>query len=221
MSAIRLQTELPGPRSRELMARRAAAVPRGPYNATPIFVKEGRGARLVDVDGNELLDFAGGIGCVNVGHANAAVVEAAVRAARPAHPRLLPRHALRGLRPAGRAAERARAGRLREEDAARQLRRRGGGERGEDRARGHRPPAVIAFEDGFHGRTLLALTLTSKVHPYKAGFGPFAPEVYRAPYALLLPLPVRARAPRRARSPARTRSRTCSSATWPRRAWRR
>ena len=55
--------------------------------------------------------------------------------------------------------------------------------------------AVLAFEDGFHGRTLLAMSLTSKVHPYKAGFGPFAPEIYRAPYRLLLPLLVPPRVP--------------------------
>src|SRR5262245_65079991 len=67
MSAIQLKTELPGPRSRELFARREKAVPRGSYNATPIFVKEGQGAIVTDVDGNRLLDFAGGIGCLNVG----------------------------------------------------------------------------------------------------------------------------------------------------------
>ena len=64
MAAIELITELPGPRSRALMARREAAIPRGPYNATPIFVNEAHGASLIDVDGNRLLDFAGGIGCV-------------------------------------------------------------------------------------------------------------------------------------------------------------
>jgi 4-aminobutyrate aminotransferase/(S)-3-amino-2-methylpropionate transaminase len=77
MSAIQLKTELPGPQSRALFARREAAVPRGPYNASEIFVKEGRGAVLTDVDDNQLLDFAGGIGCVNVGHANDEVVKAA------------------------------------------------------------------------------------------------------------------------------------------------
>ncbi|HEY7509232.1 MAG TPA: 4-aminobutyrate--2-oxoglutarate transaminase [Vicinamibacteria bacterium] len=183
MSAIRLRTEVPGPRARELMARRAAAVPRGPYNATPIFVKEGRGARLVDVDGNELLDFAGGIGCVNVGHANAAVVEAAsAQLAALTHGcfhvtpyegyvRLAER--LNALAPGAFAKKTmlANSGAEAVENAVKIAR----------AATGR--PAVIAFEDGFHGRTLLALTLTSKVHPYKAGFGPFAPEVYRAPYA--------------------------------------
>lgn len=77
MTSIRLKTRIPGPRSTELLARREAAVPRGPFNATPIFIEEGRGATLTDVDGNRLLDFAGGLGCLNVGHANEAVVKAA------------------------------------------------------------------------------------------------------------------------------------------------
>src|SRR5918994_3855435 len=183
MSAIRLKTELPGPRSREWMARRAAAVPRGPYNATPIFVKEGRGARLVDVDDNELLDFAGGIGCLNVGHANSAVVEAATaQLAQLTHGcfHVTPYEGYVRL------AERLNA--LVPGDFAKKtLLSNSGAEAVENAVKIARAatgrPAVIAFEDGFHGRTLLALTLTSKVHPYKAGFGPFAPEVYRAPYA--------------------------------------
>jgi len=77
MSVIELKTPVPGPRSRELMARRQAAVPRGPFHATPVFIQEARGASLTDVDGNRFLDFAGGIGCLNVGHANPAVVRAA------------------------------------------------------------------------------------------------------------------------------------------------
>jgi 4-aminobutyrate aminotransferase/(S)-3-amino-2-methylpropionate transaminase len=183
MSAIRLKTELPGPRSRELMARRTAAVPRGPAHATPLFVREGRGARLVDVDDNELLDFAGGIGCLNVGHANPAVVEAAqAQIAQLTHGcfhvtpyegyvRLAER--LNVLVPGAfpKKTLLANSGAEAVENAVKIAR----------AATGRQ--AVIAFEDGFHGRTLLAMTLTSKVHPYKAGFGPFAPEVYRAPYA--------------------------------------
>ena len=81
-------------------------------------------------------------------------------------------------------------------------------------------PAVLAFEDGFHGRTLLALSLTSKVHPYKAGFGPFAPEIYRAPYAYCYRCSYHLTTPPAA-SPASTRSRTSSSATSRRRRSRR
>jgi 4-aminobutyrate aminotransferase/(S)-3-amino-2-methylpropionate transaminase len=182
MGAIELVTEIPGPRSRALMARRAAAVPRGPYNAAPIFVKEGRGALLTDVDGNRLIDFAGGIGCVNVGHAH----EAVVRAAREQLERLT--HGCFHVTPYEayvRLAERLNA--LAPGDFPKKtLFANSGAEAVENAVKIARAatgrPAVLAFEDGFHGRTLLALTLTSKVHPYKAGFGPFAPEVYRAPY---------------------------------------
>lgn len=183
MSAIQLKTEIPGPRSRELFARREAAVPRGPYNATPIFVKEGRGARLTDVDGNQLLDFAGGIGCLNVGHANPEVVAAArEQLGRFTHAcfHVTPYEGYVSLAermnalvpgPGPKKTLFANSGAEAVENAVKIARAATGRE------------AVIAFEDGFHGRTLLAMSLTSKVHPYKAGFGPFAPEIYRIPYA--------------------------------------
>ena len=183
MSAIHLKTQIPGPRSRELYARREAAVPRGPYNATPIFVKEGKGAILTDVDGNRLIDFAGGIGCLNVGHANDAVAAAVAEQARrfthtcfhvapyESYVRLAER--LNALVPGAGPKKTffANSGAEAVENAVKIARAATGRE------------AVIAFEDGFHGRTLLAMSLTSKVHPYKAGFGPFAPEIYRVPYA--------------------------------------
>ena len=183
MSSIRLKTELPGPCSRELFARRQAAVPRGSYNAVPIFVKEAKGALLEDVDGNRLLDFAGGIGCMNVGHADSRVVKAAAEQ--------LTRftHACFGVTPYESyvsLAERLNA--LVPGDFPKKtLFLNSGAEAIENAVKIARAatgrPAVLAFEDGFHGRTLLTMSLTSKVHPYKAGFGPFAPETYRAPYA--------------------------------------
>jgi len=182
MPAIALKTEVPGPRSRELMRRREAAVPRGPANVTPVFVHEAHGAVLTDVDGNRLLDFAGGIGCLNVGHTSEAVVgAAAAQLGRLTHAcfhvtpyegyvslaerlnRLVPGSFPKKTFFTSTGAEAV-------ENAVKIAR----------AATGR--PAVLAFEDGFHGRTLLALSLTSKVHPYKAGFGPFAPEVHRAPY---------------------------------------
>jgi len=183
MSTIQLKTAIPGPKSRELFTRRDAAVPRGPFNATPIFVKEASGALLIDVDGNRFIDFAGGIGCVNVGHANDAVVEAATsQLERFTHAcfhvtpyedyvRLAER--LNALVPGDFPKKTffANSGAEAVENAVKVARAATGRE------------AILAFEDGFHGRTLLALSLTSKVHPYKAGFGPFAPEIYRAPYA--------------------------------------
>jgi 4-aminobutyrate aminotransferase / (S)-3-amino-2-methylpropionate transaminase / 5-aminovalerate transaminase len=183
MSAIQLKTELPGPQSRALYARRLAAVPRGPYNASEIFVKEGRGAVLTDVDGNQLLDFAGGIGCVNVGHANQAVVKAATaQLERFTHScfHVTPYEAYISL------AERLNA-LVPGSFAKKTIFANSGAEAVENAVKIARAatgrPAVLAFEDGFHGRTLLAMSLTSKVHPYKAGFGPFAPEIYRVPYA--------------------------------------
>ena len=182
MGAIALRTEIPGPRSRELMARREAAVPRGPFHATPIFVDEARGAVLTDVDGNRLLDFAGGIGCLNVGHAAGPVVEAAAGQLS----RLT--HACFHVTPyEGYVALAERMNRLAPGSFPKKtLFLNSGAEAVENAVKIARAatgrPAVLAFEDGFHGRTLLALSLTSKVHPYKAGFGPFAPEVYRAPY---------------------------------------
>jgi 4-aminobutyrate aminotransferase/(S)-3-amino-2-methylpropionate transaminase len=164
------------------MRRREAAVPRGPFHATPVFVAEAAGATLTDVDGNRFLDFAGGIGCLNVGHANEAVARAAgAQLGRLTHAcfhvtpyesyvRLAER--LNGLVPGDFAKKTmfANSGAEAVENAVKIAR----------AATGR--SAVLSFEDGFHGRTLLAMSLTSKVHPYKAGFGPFAPEVYRAPY---------------------------------------
>src|ERR1051326_3954257 len=79
MGSIQIRTPVPGPRSQELMRRRELAVPRGVYHATPVFAAHAEGAIVEDVDGNRFLDFAGGIGCTNVGH-RAAPVLAAIRA---------------------------------------------------------------------------------------------------------------------------------------------
>src|SRR5207302_2809841 len=68
MKTIQLRTEIPGPNSRALLARREAAIPRGPSNATPVFAARAEGAVIEDVDGNRYIDFAGGIGCLNAGH---------------------------------------------------------------------------------------------------------------------------------------------------------
>jgi 4-aminobutyrate aminotransferase / (S)-3-amino-2-methylpropionate transaminase / 5-aminovalerate transaminase len=180
---IDLRTEVPGPRSREILARkqRVVAEPLSIYH--PIVIAEGRGATLTDVDGNTFIDFTGGVGCLNVGHSHPRVVEAAQeQLARFSHTdfTIVPYEAyvvlaerLCELTPiAGpRKAAFFNAGTEAVENAikfARAFTRR---------------PAVIAFEGGFHGRTLLSLTLTSKTHPYKAGLGPFAPEVYRVPFA--------------------------------------
>jgi 4-aminobutyrate aminotransferase/(S)-3-amino-2-methylpropionate transaminase len=183
MSAIQLRTSIPGPRSQELMRRRLEAVPRGVYQITPVFVARAEGAVLQDVDGNRLLDFAGGLGCLNVGHRASRVVQT-VRAQLD---RFL--HACFHVTPYEsyiRVAER-----LNElapgNFSKKTLLVNSGAEAVENaikiaRAYTHRS-AVICFEDAFHGRTLLAMSLTSKTHPYKSGFEPFVGDVYRIPYA--------------------------------------
>jgi 4-aminobutyrate aminotransferase / (S)-3-amino-2-methylpropionate transaminase / 5-aminovalerate transaminase len=180
--SIELRTEIPGPRSREILARkeRVVADPLSVY--LPIVVAEGRGATLTDVDGNTFIDFAGGVGCLNVGHSHPRLVEAAQeQLARFSHTdfTIVPYEVyvtlaerLCGLAPIAAATKAAffNAGTEAVENAIKFARAFTG------------RPAVIAFEGGFHGRTLLSLSLTSKTHPYKAGLGPFAPEVYRVPF---------------------------------------
>ncbi|HXY79956.1 MAG TPA: 4-aminobutyrate--2-oxoglutarate transaminase [Gaiellaceae bacterium] len=180
--AIDLRTEIPGPRSREIVERKGRVVADPLSLYLPIVVAEGRGATLTDVDGNTFLDFAGGVGCLAVGHAHPHVVDAVQeQAARFLHTdftvvpyevyvtlaeRLL---ALAPFRGPAKAAF-FNAGTEAVENAVKF-------------ARAYtRRPAVIAFEGAFHGRTLLSLTLTSKARPYKVGLGPFAPEVYRVPF---------------------------------------
>src|SRR5712692_6628811 len=181
--AIDLQTNVPGPRSREILERKARVVADPLSIYFPIVVAAGRGSTLTDVDGNTFLDFAGGVGCLNVGHANPRVVEAVQeQAARFLHTdfTIVPYEVyitlaerLIALSPFRGPAKAAffNAGTEAIENAVKF-------------ARAYtKRPAVIAFEGGFHGRTLLSLTLTSKTHPYKAGLGPFAPEIYRMPFA--------------------------------------
>ncbi|MFL5915202.1 MAG: 4-aminobutyrate--2-oxoglutarate transaminase [Gaiellaceae bacterium] len=180
--AIELRTEIPGPRSREMTERKEQVVadPLGLY--LPIMIAEGNGAIVTDVDGNSFVDFTGGVGCLNVGHAHPRVVAAVQeQAARFFHTdfTIVPyeiyveyAERLTAIAPFAGPTKAAffNAGTEAVENAVKF-------------ARGYtRRPAVIGFEGGFHGRTLLSLTLTSKTHPYKAGLGPFAPEVYRVPF---------------------------------------
>lgn len=179
---IGMRTEIPGPRSREILERKARVVAEPLSVFLPVVIEEARGATVTDVDGNTFIDFTGGVGCLNVGHSNPQVVAAAQeQLARFSHTdftiapyelyvRLAER--LCELAPVRKPAKAAffNAGAEAIENAIKF-------------ARAYtKRPAVVAFEGGFHGRTLLALSLTSKTHPYKAGLGPFAPEVYRVPF---------------------------------------
>ena len=183
MSTIQLRTPIPGPRSQELMKRRDAAVVQAAYHATPVFVAKAEGAVVEDVDGNCLIDFAGGIGCLNTGHRAPAVIEAIRRQLdRFLHTsfNVLPYESyvavcekLNALTP----------GNFRKKTLLVNT----GAEATENAVKIARSytkrPAIISFEDAFHGRTYMAMAMTSKTHPYKAGFEPFPGDVYRIPYA--------------------------------------
>jgi 4-aminobutyrate aminotransferase/(S)-3-amino-2-methylpropionate transaminase len=183
MSTIQLRTPIPGPKSKALGERRAKAVPRGLSHGTPIYVAKAEDAWLEDVDGNRYLDFAGGIGCLNVGHRQ----EAVVNAVRDQLDRFL--HTCVQVTPYEsyvRLAERMNE--VTPGDFPKKtVFVNSGAEAVENAVKIARAytkrPGIIAFEDAFHGRTMMALSLTSKTHPYKAGFAPFPGEVYRVPYA--------------------------------------
>jgi 4-aminobutyrate aminotransferase/(S)-3-amino-2-methylpropionate transaminase len=181
--SIELRTAIPGPRSKEMLERKEKVVA-GPLSIfLPVVIDHGEGATLTDVDGNRFIDFTGGVGCLNVGHANPRVTEAVrEQAAKFLHTdfTIVPYEVYITL------AERLVAS-APITGQAKAAFFNAGTEAIENAVKFARAytkrPAVIAFEGGFHGRTLLAMTMTSKMHPYKAGLGPFAPEVYRLPFA--------------------------------------
>ena len=183
MATIQLKTSIPGPKSKALSERRSAAVPRGLSHATPIYAAKAEGAVIEDVDGNRYIDLAGGIGCLNMGHRPPGVVAAIERQLEKFlhvcvqvtpyenYVRLAER--LNQLTP-GKFPKKTlfvNTGAEAVENAVKIARAATG------------KPGIISFEDAFHGRTMMALSLTSKTHPYKAGFHPFPGEVYRIPYA--------------------------------------
>jgi 4-aminobutyrate aminotransferase/(S)-3-amino-2-methylpropionate transaminase len=179
---IDLKTAIPGPKSQAILERKAKVVADPLSVFLPVVIDQGRGATLTDVDGNTFIDFTGGVGCLNVGHSHPKVVEAAQRQLEkfshtdftivPYEVYVTLAERLIQASPFRSPAKAAffNAGTEAVENAVKFARAYTG------------RPAVIGFEGGFHGRTLLSLTLTSKTHPYKAGLGPFAPEVYRVPF---------------------------------------
>jgi 4-aminobutyrate aminotransferase/(S)-3-amino-2-methylpropionate transaminase len=179
---IDLRTEIPGPRSKEILERKERVVAEPLSIFLPVVISEGRGATITDVDGNRFIDFTGGVGCLNVGHSHPRVVAAAQeQLSRFSHTdfTIVPyeiyvelAERLIELTPIAGETRAAffNAGTEAVENAikfARSFTKRQG---------------VICFEGAFHGRTLLSMTMTSKTHPYKAGLGPLAPEVYRVPF---------------------------------------
>jgi 4-aminobutyrate aminotransferase/(S)-3-amino-2-methylpropionate transaminase len=180
--SIELRTEIPGPRSREILERKARAVADPLVVLLPIVAHEAQGVRLTDVDGNTFIDFTGGVGVLNVGYSHPRVLEAMrEQLERFVHtdftvvayePYVELAERLGALAPISGSVK---AGFFNS-----------GAEAVENAVKWAklytRRPGVIAFEGAFHGRTYLALTLTSKPHPYKTGLGPLVPEVYRAPF---------------------------------------
>jgi len=179
MTAIRRVTEIPGPNSRAILERRAAAVTRALGRSTDVVVDRAEGALVHDVDGNTLIDLAGGIGMLAVGHCPPAVVAAIeAQSRRLLHicalvatyePYVALCELLNEVTPG--------------DFVKKTLLANSGAEAVENAvkiARSYtRRPGILCFEGGYHGRTLLGLSLTSKYGLFKQGFGPFAPEIYR------------------------------------------
>ncbi|WP_203135900.1 4-aminobutyrate--2-oxoglutarate transaminase [Microbacterium sp. JZ31] len=177
----RLVTEIPGPRSQELLARKAAAVPVGIGHTAPISAVAAGGGVVVDADGNSLIDLGSGIAVTTVGNAHPKVVEAVQRQVAafthtcfmvsPYESYVEVAEALNRLTPGDHEKKTAlfNSGAEAVENAIKIARKHTGRQ------------AVVAFDHGYHGRTNLTMALTAKTMPYKSGFGPFAPEVYRAP----------------------------------------
>lgn len=179
--SIRLTTGVPGPISSAMMDRKERLIADAFSIHVPVAIKEAHGALVTDVDGNVFIDLAGGLGCHNVGHSHPRVVKAIQEAAAnfthtdfsvvmyESYIRLAER--LTAMAP-GTFPKKAcffNAGAEAIENAVKFARKFTG------------KKAIIALEGAFHGRTNLTMALTSKVKPYKEGFGPFAPEVYRVP----------------------------------------
>jgi 4-aminobutyrate aminotransferase/(S)-3-amino-2-methylpropionate transaminase len=179
---IQLNTSVPGPKAQALLEERNNNVPRGVSNYVPTFAEKGEGALLTDVDGNTFIDFGGAIGTLNAGHCPPKVVEALkVQIEKYIHPgfnvmmyepyiKLAKK--LNQITPGNHAKKTffLNSGAEAVENAVKIAR------------KYTKRKAIISFDRGFHGRTLLTMSLTSKVKPYKFEFGPFAPDTYKMRY---------------------------------------
>lgn len=182
MGFIELKTAIPGPKSLDLLRQRQAAVPNGISTNIPIGVLEASGALITDVDGNRLIDLAGGIGTLNVGHSPSEIIDALKdQLNHYIHP-VFPvnmyesyiqlAEKLNDIVP-GEFPKKTiffNSGAEGVENAIKIARRYTG------------RPGIISFERGFHGRTFMSMSLTGKVKDFKKGFGPMATDVYRVPY---------------------------------------
>lgn len=182
MGDIKIKTAIPGPKAIDLLKRKEKNVPMGPFNTIKTFAEQGEGALLKDIDGNTFIDFAGAIGTLNVGHCPPTVVKALHeqidRYLHPCfhvmmyEPYIELAEMLNKITPGSHHKKSffLNSGAEAVENAVK-IARKFTGRKG-----------IISFERGFHGRTYMAMSLTSKVRPYKYQFGPFAPETYKWPY---------------------------------------
>ena len=177
----RLVTAIPGPKSQQLIERKNAAVSASVGTMMPVYAVAGGGGVIVDVDGNSLIDMGSGIAVTNVGNADPHVAQAVIEQVQrfthtcfmvtPYDGYVELAEKLNEITPGDHAKRTAlfNSGAEAVENAIKIARYYTG------------KSAVVAFDHGYHGRTNLTMALTSKAMPYKSGFGPFAPDVYRAP----------------------------------------
>ena len=177
----RIATELPGPKSRELHARRQAVVPPGVHSIVPLYIERAHGSILVDVDGNQLVDVGGGIGVTTIGHTDDAVVAAAAEqlgkvthtlfTVTPYEPYVRVAEYLSQHFPGG--------------GGAKTLLMNSGAEAVENGVKIARKytgrPGVAVLEHAYHGRTMLTSSMNHKAAPYALGYGPRASDIYKAP----------------------------------------
>jgi len=186
----RLVTEIPGPRSEELLARKRSAVANGLSMTLPVFVTAAGGGVVVDVDGNSLIDFGSGIAVVNVGNAaDAVVANVSAQVASFTHTCFMVTP-YEGYVAVCEALNRLTHG----SHAKKSVLLNSGAEAVENAVKIARAAtgrtAVVAFEHAYHGRTNLTMALTAKAMPYKKSFGPFAPEIYRVPMSYPFRVPM-------------------------------
>ena len=180
--AVKIVTEIPGPKSLNLAKRRSKSVSKGHGTVCDVYIKEANGSILKDVDNNVFIDFSGGIGTMNVGHSHPQITAAIIKqlerylhtcfTVAPYESYIELAEKLSNLIPASEACKAAffNSGAEAVENAVKISRSYTG------------RPGVLVFSDAYHGRTLMTMTMTYKEDPYKKGFGPFAPEVHCLPY---------------------------------------
>ncbi len=184
MRAINLVTSVPGPKSLKLLKKKKNVVSDG-IATPPVFIKKAQGSTLIDVDGNTLIDFSSGISATNCGHGNKEIIRAIQQQAERFLHTCFPIVGYEGYLAVCEKLNAITPGSMEKKTALFNS----GAEAVENAVKIARKytgkPGIVSFDHGFHGRTLLTMSLTSKVMPYKFGFGPFAPETYKLPYPYL------------------------------------